>query len=173
MVYFEVLVVLILTLVNGLLAMSELAIVSSRKSRLDQMANQGSRGARAALRLIADPGRFLSTVQIGITLVGIVAGAFGGATLGQRLGNWLNTIPWISAYGNSVGIGITVVVITLSIANHRRTRAKTNSVDATRTNLLFYSQADARTFFGCGSGCLGTACLNRESPASFGFDRYS
>lgn len=112
MVYFEVLVVLILTLMNGLLAMSELAIVSSRKSRLDQMANQGSRGARAALRLIADPGRFLSTVQIGITLVGIVAGAFGGATLGQRLGNWLNTIPWISAYGNSVGIGITVVVIT-------------------------------------------------------------
>jgi putative hemolysin len=64
------------------------------------------------LRLIEDPSRFLSTVQIGITLVGIIAGAFSGATLGQRLGAWLNTFPSISPYGNSVGIGITVVGIT-------------------------------------------------------------
>jgi putative hemolysin len=76
------------------------------------LADQGSRGARAALRLIEDPSRFLSTVQIGITLVGIIAGAFSGATLGQRLGAWLNTFPSISPYGNSVGIGITVVGIT-------------------------------------------------------------
>jgi putative hemolysin len=112
MLYLELLIVLFLTLMNGMLAMSELAVVSSRKSRLKHLANQGRRGARAALRLIDDPSRFLSTVQIGITLVGIIAGAFSGATLGQRLGVWLNTFPLISPYGNSVGIGITVVGIT-------------------------------------------------------------
>jgi putative hemolysin len=76
------------------------------------MANQGNHGARAALRLIEDPSRFLSTVQIGITLVGIIAGAFSGATLGQRLGAWLNTFPAISPNGNTAGIGVTVVGIT-------------------------------------------------------------
>lgn len=112
MLYLELLIVLFLNLMNGLLAMSELAVVSSRKSRLEHLAHHGSRGARTALRLIDDPSRFLSTVQIGITLVGIIAGAFSGATLGQRLGTWFNTFPSISPYGNSVGIGITVVGIT-------------------------------------------------------------
>jgi putative hemolysin len=112
MLYLELLIVIFLIVTNGLLAMSELAVVSSRKSRLEHLANQGSRGARAAVRLFDDPSRFLSTVQIGITLVGIIAGAFSGATLGQRLGTWLNTFLSISPYGNSVGIGITVVGIT-------------------------------------------------------------
>ncbi|MBI4774746.1 MAG: HlyC/CorC family transporter [Deltaproteobacteria bacterium] len=112
MLYLEIFAVFLLTLMNGLLAMSELAVVSSRRSRLEHLANQGSHGARAALRLIDDPSRFLSTVQIGITLVGIIAGAFSGATLGQRLGAWLNTFPSISSYGNAVGIGVTVVGIT-------------------------------------------------------------
>jgi putative hemolysin len=112
MFYLELFIVLFLTLINGMLAMSELAVVSSRKSRLEYLANQGSRGARTALRLIDDPSRFLSTVQIGITLVGIIAGAFSGATWGQRLGAWLNTFPLISPYGNSIGIGVTVVGIT-------------------------------------------------------------
>ncbi len=112
MLYVELLIVLFLTVSNGLLAMSELAVVSSRKSRLEHLANQGSRGARAALRLIDDPSRFLSTVQIGITLVGIIAGAFSGATLGQRLGAWLNTFPSISPYGYSIGVSITLVGIT-------------------------------------------------------------
>jgi putative hemolysin len=112
MLYVEILAVLFLTLVNGLLAMSELAVVSSRKSRLEYLANRGSRGARAALRLIDDPSRFLSTVQIGITLVGVVAGAFSGVTLGHRLGTWFNGFPSISPYGNSIGIAITVVAIT-------------------------------------------------------------
>ncbi|WP_286817160.1 hemolysin family protein [Desulfobacter sp. UBA2225] len=112
MLYFELLIVVFLTVTNGLLAMSELAVVSSRRSRLEHLANQGSRGARAALRLIDDPSRFLSTVQIGITLVGVIAGAFSGATLGQRLGIWLNTFPSFSSYGHSIGMGITVVGIT-------------------------------------------------------------
>ncbi|MBN9020671.1 MAG: DUF21 domain-containing protein, partial [Rhizobiales bacterium] len=81
----EALVVFFLIVLNGVLAMSELAIVSSRKARLEAMAEAGSRGARVALGLIEDPSRFLSTVQIGITLVGIFAGAFGGATLAAQL----------------------------------------------------------------------------------------
>jgi putative hemolysin len=112
MLYFEMLAIVLLILLNGFLAMSELAVVSSRKSRLEHLASRGSHGARAALRLIEDPSRFLSTVQIGITLVGIIAGAFSGVTLGQRLGGWLNTFPAISPRGNAIGIGITVLGIT-------------------------------------------------------------
>ena len=69
---------------NGLFALSELSIVSARKARLKTMADSGRAGAATALRLAEDPGRFLSTVQIGITLVGILAGAFSGAALGDR-----------------------------------------------------------------------------------------
>jgi len=112
MLHFELLVVVVLTVSNGVLAMSELAVVSSRRSRLEQMASQGSRGARLALRLIDDPSRFLSTVQIGITLVGVVAGAFSGATLGQRLGTWLDTFSSIQPHGHEVGISVTLVGIT-------------------------------------------------------------
>ena len=112
MLYLEIFAVFFLALINGALAMSELAVVTSRRSRLEHLANRGRRGARAALRLIDDPGRFLSTVQIGITLVGVVAGAFGGATLGRRLGAWLDAFPSVSPYGNSAGIGLTVVGIT-------------------------------------------------------------
>ena len=112
MVYIETAVILALTLFNGVLAMSELAIVSSRRSRLDTMAASGSRGARVALELIEDPSRFLSTVQIGITLVGIAAGAFGGATLAIRLGNWLNGIAVIAPHGNAVAMTIVVSAIT-------------------------------------------------------------
>ena len=81
----ELIVALILIGLNGLFSLSELAIVSSRNVRLKAMAEAGKPGARAALKLSEDPGRFLSTVQIGITLVGILAGAFSGAVLGARL----------------------------------------------------------------------------------------
>ena len=72
------------------------------------MATSGSRGARVALELIEDPSRFLATVQIGIALVGIVAGAFGGATLAIRLGNWLNGLAVIAPHGNAVAMTIVV-----------------------------------------------------------------
>src|SRR3546814_15675388 len=84
MLYLELLVVVLLTLLNGLLAMSEMALVSSRRSRLEQMAGDGHRGARTAVRLIDDPSRFLSTVQIGLTLLGILPGAVGGETPAAR-----------------------------------------------------------------------------------------
>jgi putative hemolysin len=108
----EALVVLVLIALNGVLAMSELAIVSSRKSRLEAMAAEGSSGARVALGLIADPSRFLSTVQIGITLVGIFAGAFGGATLAAPLGVLLNEIGWIAPNGEAIAFVVVVVIIT-------------------------------------------------------------
>jgi putative hemolysin len=89
MVAIELAVVLVLILLNGFLAMSELAVVSSRKPRLQPLANTGNQGAVAALALVNDPGRFLSTVQIGITLIGVLAGAFRGATLAERFADYL------------------------------------------------------------------------------------
>jgi putative hemolysin len=112
MLFFEIAVVFALTFVNGVLAMSELAVVSARKARLEGMAADGSRGARAALRLKEDPSRFLSTVQIGITLVGIFAGAFSGATLADRLGHVLETIPAIGTRGPQIAFFVVVVCIT-------------------------------------------------------------
>ena len=87
--WLDLILILALIAINGVLSMSELAIVSAREARLKAMAKSGSSGAKYALQLASDPGRFLSTVQIGITLIGILAGAFSGARLGlpvaQRL----------------------------------------------------------------------------------------
>src|SRR5262245_54166656 len=80
--WWDVLIILLLVILNGLLAMSELAVVSSRRSRLKAMARAGRRGAQTALNLAADPGRFLSTVQSGITFIAVISGAFSGAALG-------------------------------------------------------------------------------------------
>jgi putative hemolysin len=91
MVYLEIAVVIVLIGFNGVLAMAEMAVVSSRRGRLQRLADMDVVGSRRALALAGDPGRFLSTVQIGITLVGVLSGAFSGATLGVRLGSWLET----------------------------------------------------------------------------------
>jgi putative hemolysin len=112
MIVLELAIILVLVLINGVLAMSEFAVISSRTARLRQMARAGTRGARMALRLIRDPSRFLSTVQIGITLVGIFAGAFSGATVGVKLGAWLDTFPAIAPRGDLLGIGFMVVAVT-------------------------------------------------------------
>ncbi len=112
MLIVELLVVLALTLLNGLLALSELALVSSRRSRLKTMVNQRKFGAEAALSLTADPGRFLSTVQIGITLVGVLSGAFSGSTLGLRLADFLESMGVPDAYGEPIGVGVVVLLIT-------------------------------------------------------------
>jgi len=108
----EILIVLALTIVNGLLAMSELAVVSSRPARLKVLSDQGNKGAATAIRLAEDPGRFLSTVQIGITLVGVLSGAFSGATLGTRLSEWLGTQGFSPSVSDTLGVGIVVVAIT-------------------------------------------------------------
>ncbi|MCQ0971331.1 hemolysin family protein [Paracoccus sp. TK19116] len=110
--FLEILLVLILTLVNGVLAMSELAIVSSRTARLKVMAEGGSRGAAIAMKLAAEPGRFLSSVQIGITLVGVLAGAFSGATLGVRLSSALSQAGLSPSLAQTLGVGGVVMAIT-------------------------------------------------------------
>ncbi|WP_423069424.1 hemolysin family protein [Devosia sp. CN2-171] len=105
-------IVAVLTLVNGLLAMSELAVVSSRPARLKVLAAEGRRGATVALKLQEDPGKFLSSVQIGITLVGVLSGAFSGATLGERLGNGLVGVGIDAGIALPLGVGIVVIIIT-------------------------------------------------------------
>jgi len=102
----------VLILVNGALAMSELAVVSSRPARLKVMAEQGDLGAATAMRLAEEPGKFLSSVQIGITLVGILSGAFSGATLGLRLTAWLREIGIAGSVADVAGVGVVVVLIT-------------------------------------------------------------
>jgi len=108
----EILIVLFLVLLNAVLAAAELSIVSSRPARLKSLADRGRRGAGAALRLGADPGRFLSTVQIGITLIGILAGAFSGASLGEQLGAALADAGMPATFAHPVGYAAVVVAIT-------------------------------------------------------------
>ncbi len=110
--FLEILIVAVLTLVNGLLAMSELAVVSSRPARLKVLAAEGKRGATVALKLQEDPGKFLSSVQIGITLVGVLSGAFSGATLGERLGDTLIGAGINPSIAAPLGVGIVVIIIT-------------------------------------------------------------
>lgn len=109
---FQFLVLLLLLVLNGVLSMSELAVVSARTSRLQQRAANNVRGAQAALDLAENPNRFLSTVQIGITLIGIVTGAFGGATLSGPLSNLLAGIPGLGPYSDQVSVLVVVVFIT-------------------------------------------------------------
>ncbi|WP_211861493.1 hemolysin family protein [Neoroseomonas soli] len=108
----EIGVILVLVLLNGAFAMSELAIVSSRRSRLMALQRQGSVGAEAALALADDPQRFLPTVQVGITMVGIIAGAFGGARLSGTVGEAFNAIPGVAPYGVEIGFALVVILIT-------------------------------------------------------------
>jgi magnesium and cobalt exporter, CNNM family len=107
----EILFILLLLIANGLFAMSEIALVSARKTRLQQRA-ESDVGARVALELANSPDRFLSTVQIGITLIGILAGAFGGATLSAHLAERLNRIPSIAPYSGVVSLVLVVMTIT-------------------------------------------------------------
>ena len=112
MVYVELGIVAVLIVINGLLAMSELAVVSSRPARLAALVEKNVRGSRRALALASDPGKFLSTVQIGITLIGVLSGAFSGATLGQRLSSLLTEAGLSQAVADALGVGVVVTVIT-------------------------------------------------------------
>ena len=112
MLYLDLGIVAILIVLNGLLAMSELAVVSSRPSRLAGLVAKRVKGARRALTLASDPGKFLSTVQIGITLIGVLSGAFSGATLGLRLSSWLTEVGVPPGIAEPMGVGIVVAVIT-------------------------------------------------------------
>jgi putative hemolysin len=108
----EVLIIFLLLVANGVFAMSEIAIVSARKARLQQLAEAGDAQARAALELASRPTPFLASVQIGITLISILAGAFGGATLAKEIAARLNTYPALAPYGETIGVGIVVLSLT-------------------------------------------------------------
>jgi putative hemolysin len=112
MLSFELGIVAVLIVTNGLLSMSELAIVSSRPARLAALVEKDVRGSRRALALASDPGKFLSTVQIGITLIGVLSGAFSGATLGARLSGLLVAAGWSQGLADTIGVGTVVTVIT-------------------------------------------------------------
>lgn len=109
----EIVMILVLILVNAILAMSEAALVASRKARLQQKAGEGDKSSALALKLIEDPNTFLSTTQIGITLIGVLAGAVGGATIAEALAKVIQKIPYLSQYSESIGLGVVVVTITV------------------------------------------------------------
>ena len=108
----EIVIIVLLVLANGFLAMAEIAMVSVRKARFRTLAEKGDARARAALDLAETPSRFLSTVQVGITLIGVLAGAFGGVTLARGIASALEGFGWLAPYGEAIGIGVVVLGIT-------------------------------------------------------------
>jgi len=109
----EILIILLLIIANGLFSMTEMAVISSRKALLRERAEEGDSGAQAALELATNPNQLLSTVQIGITLVATLAGAFGGATIAYELANYLSSYPYLGPYSN--GLSFAIVVLTIAI----------------------------------------------------------
>jgi putative hemolysin len=114
MVAVELIVITILILLNGLLAMSEMAVVSSKKSRLRKMSDDGNRGAKSALKLSeSENNDFLASIQVGITLIGVLAGAFSGATLSDKISNALDAFdPRLTPYSDAMGLGVVVIFVT-------------------------------------------------------------
>lgn len=112
--WFDLVIIIALVALNGVFAMSELAIVSARRARMEAMARAGRRGARTAMELAADPGKFLSTVQIGITLIGILAGAYSGASLGAPVGERLAQLGVPAHSAPEVGFGLVIAVTTFA-----------------------------------------------------------
>jgi putative hemolysin len=108
----EIVIILVLISCNALLAMSELAIVSSRRSRLQALVKRRHRGARVAMRLLENPTDFLSTVQVGITFVGMLAAAYSGATVAEEIGAWLDQRPWIAPYGQPAALAVVTIAVT-------------------------------------------------------------
>ena len=112
--WYAILIILALIALNGILSMSELAIVSAREARLKGLAKAGSKGAQCALDLASDPGRFLSTVQTGITLIGILAGAFSGSRLGMPVAQRIELIGLEHHLAEQLGFGLVIVLTTFA-----------------------------------------------------------
>ncbi len=108
----EIILIFLLVLLNGFLSMSETALVSSRRTRFQQLADEGDERARTALHLIEHPPRFLSTVQAGITLIGILMGAFGGTTIAGEFAGAIAMVPWLAPYAHAIAVAVVVLVIT-------------------------------------------------------------
>ncbi|PTY06373.1 hypothetical protein DB347_13175 [Opitutaceae bacterium EW11] len=110
----ELMILFLLLVANGLFAMAEIAVVSVRKARLKTLAETGNKRAQQTLDIAQEPTRFLSTIQVGITLIGIMAGTFGGATIAAELAPWIQKISFLAPHAHSVALGIVVVGITLA-----------------------------------------------------------
>lgn len=108
----EILLIFVLLIINGLFSMSEIAVVSARRARLQNRAAEGDLGSQTALELADQPDKFLATVQIGITLVGVLSGAFGGAAISARLVPYVAQIPALAAYSESISFAFVVLIIT-------------------------------------------------------------
>ena len=108
----DLVLIFVLILINGVFAMSEIAVVSSRKARLQNLADDGSPGAQAALRLNQEPASFLSTIQVGITSVGILSGAIGEAAISDPLAEWLSAVPAFAPYARTIALTVTVIALT-------------------------------------------------------------
>jgi putative hemolysin len=108
----EILIIGILILLNGFFALSEIALVSSKKSRLEQLKRDGSKGSGIALKLLKDPGRFLSAIQVGITLIGIITGVYGGITLADNIAPFFEKFELFKNSADEISLTITVIVIT-------------------------------------------------------------
>lgn len=108
----DILLLTVLILLNGLLSMSEMAVVSSKKARLAGQASKGNRRARQVIQTLDDPTSFLSTIQIGITLIGILTGAYGGTAFSQLIQPWVEQVPALVPYADEISFGFIVAVIT-------------------------------------------------------------
>jgi putative hemolysin len=108
----EIIILIILILINGLFALSEIALISSKRSRLEQRKMEGSKGATVALKLIDNSENFLSAIQVGITLIGIVTGVYGGMNIADDIAPLFQDIEFIKSYANEIALSLTVVIIT-------------------------------------------------------------
>ncbi|MBN2084270.1 MAG: HlyC/CorC family transporter [Anaerolineales bacterium] len=108
----EIIILLVLIVLNGVFSMSEFAMVSARKSRLQPLADNGNESARNVLALAEHPDRFLATIQIGITLIGTLTGAIGGATLARKLAEWLAAVPLLAPYSEAIAFTLVVLAVT-------------------------------------------------------------
>lgn len=108
----EILIIFFLILLNGVFSMSEIALISARKNRLEAAAKKGNKKAKAALELANSPNKFLSTVQIGITLIGILTGIFSGDKITTDVENFISSFAVLKPYADSIAVGIVVITLT-------------------------------------------------------------
>ncbi|MCE5284598.1 MAG: hemolysin family protein [Pelosinus sp.] len=145
----EIAIIFILIIANGIFAMTEIAIVSSRKARLEKRAAEGSAGAKAALELASDPTQLLSTVQVGISVIGVVTGAYGGATIAQALAVYFQPLPLIGGYANALSMVMVIAAITylsLIIGELVPKRIALNNPEAMAIAIAIPMQIFARIF---------------------------
>ncbi len=116
----SLIIIVLLIVANGVFAMSEIAVVSANKVRLRSQAEAGSRPAARALELAENPTRFLATVQVGITLIGVFAGAYGATTLATPIAEWLAGVPWLAPYSGALALVGVVGGVTYLSAGCRR-----------------------------------------------------